>query len=71
MPTLNTNLCNLAEILKANPRALDTDFLATVGAFPHIGSATFDGDRVFANVGEVTGYIVRGWQSSVVATDGL
>ena len=58
---LGTNLCNGLEILKGNPRALDTDFPATVGTFPHIGSATVEGDRVIANSGEVTGYDVRGW----------
>jgi len=59
-PILDTNLRHSLEIPNGNPRALDTDFPATVNAFPHIGSATVDGDRVITNFGEVTGYDVRG-----------
>ena len=58
---MNTDLGNSLEVLNRNPRALDTDFPTTVGAFPYIGSAAVDGYRVIANFGEVTGYVVRGW----------
>ena len=58
-PILNTNLRNCLKILHANPRAFDTDSPATVSAFPHVGSATVEGDRVMANSNEITGYIVR------------
>lgn len=58
MTVLNTNLRNRLEILHANPRALDTDFPATVGAFPYISSAT-NGDWVFAGFDKITRYVVR------------
>ena len=71
MPALKTNLGNSLEILRVNPWALDTDFLATMSTLPHIGSATICGYRVIANSGEITGKVVRGWYGHVAATDGL
>ena len=68
---LNTNPRNCLEIFHTNPWAFNTDSPATVSAFPHVGSATIEGNWVVANFGEVTGYIVRGWQGHVAATDGI
>ena len=53
-----TNLGDGLEIHLGNSWALDAYFPAAVNAFPHIGSATVGGDRVIANSGKITGYVM-------------
>ena len=65
-----TNPLHGQAILLGDPQAFDTDFFATVDAFPYIRKPA-GSDWVTVNSGEVAGNAARGWEDLVVATDCL